>query len=232
MFFCLFCAWAHNCCFSYCYYCWCCCSSSLHPQVYQSTQPQWLQLWISLATFTAPSARTCWQIRSPPPVDTPSAWTVWTSTSTCPSRSALSAKSLWLPKPSVNEAIEALLQEFLQTKLPNMDLFCGERGAIPCDVCNEHTFKAVKSCLICLLSFCDEHLKPHQSMASFKGHKLVSPVEKLDQSMQYTRQTSGALLQKWRPLHLRLVCEDGWRRDTCGGREREERWEHKQRSIF
>ncbi len=84
-------------------------------------------------------------------------------------------------KPCINEAIEALLREFLQTRLPNMDLFCGERDAIPCDVCDEHTFKAVKSCLICLLSFCDEHLKAHQSMARFKGHKLVNPVEKLDQ---------------------------------------------------
>uniref|UniRef100_A0A9J7WWM6 Uncharacterized protein n=1 Tax=Cyprinus carpio carpio TaxID=630221 RepID=A0A9J7WWM6_CYPCA len=85
-------------------------------------------------------------------------------------------------KPSVNKAIKALLQEFHQTHLPNLDLFCGERDAIPCDVCDEHlTFKAVKSCLICSLSFCDEHLKPHQSMARFRGHKLVSPVKKLDQ---------------------------------------------------
>lgn len=97
---CLFYAWAHNCCFSYSYCCWCCCSSSVHPQVYQLKQPQWLQLWISLATFTAPSARTCWQIRSPPPVDTPSARAVWTSTSTCASSSALSARSPWPPNPA------------------------------------------------------------------------------------------------------------------------------------
>uniref|UniRef100_A0A673G658 Uncharacterized protein n=1 Tax=Sinocyclocheilus rhinocerous TaxID=307959 RepID=A0A673G658_9TELE len=104
-------------------------------------------------------------------------------------------------KPSVNKAIEALLREFHQTQLPNLDLFCGERDAIPCDVCDEHiTFKAVKSCLICLLSFCDEHLKPHQSMARFKCHKLVSPVEKLDQRACNTH---------GRPLEL--YC----RRDEC-----------------
>uniref|UniRef100_A0A673IGS8 Uncharacterized protein n=1 Tax=Sinocyclocheilus rhinocerous TaxID=307959 RepID=A0A673IGS8_9TELE len=104
-------------------------------------------------------------------------------------------------KPSINEAIEALLREFRQTQLPNLDLFCGERDAIPCDVCDEHlTFKAVKSCLICLLSFCDEHLKPHQSMARFKGHKLVNPVEKLDQR---------ACNMHGRPLEL--YC----RRDEC-----------------
>ncbi|XP_052456833.1 nuclear factor 7, brain [Carassius gibelio] len=103
-------------------------------------------------------------------------------------------------KPSVNEAIEALLREFHQTQLPNLDLFCGERDAIPCDVCDEHlTFKAVKSCLICSLSFCDEHLKPHQSMPRFKGHKLVKPVEKLDQRACNTH---------GRPLELYSRCEE------------------------
>uniref|UniRef100_A0A8C1LXA4 Uncharacterized protein n=1 Tax=Cyprinus carpio TaxID=7962 RepID=A0A8C1LXA4_CYPCA len=103
-------------------------------------------------------------------------------------------------KPSVNKAIEALLQEFHQTHLPNLDLFCGERDTIPCDVCDEHlTFKAVKSCLICSLSFCDEHLKPHQSMARFKGHKLVSPVKKLDQRACNTH---------GRPLELYCRCDE------------------------
>ncbi|XP_051756263.1 E3 ubiquitin-protein ligase TRIM21-like [Ctenopharyngodon idella] len=85
-------------------------------------------------------------------------------------------------KPSVNAALDALLREFHQMQLPDLSLFCGERGAVPCDVCDEYlTFKAVKSCLNCLLSYCDRHLKQHQSMVRFKGHKLVNPLEKLDQ---------------------------------------------------
>uniref|UniRef100_A0A8C1VFA9 Uncharacterized protein n=1 Tax=Cyprinus carpio TaxID=7962 RepID=A0A8C1VFA9_CYPCA len=107
-------------------------------------------------------------------------------------------------KPSVNKAIEALLQEFHQTHLPNLDLFCGERDTIPCDVCDEHlTFKAVKSCLICSLSFCDEHLKPHQSMARFKGHKLVSPVKKLDQR---ACNTHGRPLELYCRRDERCIC--------------------------
>ncbi|XP_059395428.1 E3 ubiquitin-protein ligase TRIM21-like isoform X2 [Carassius carassius] len=107
-------------------------------------------------------------------------------------------------KPSVNEAIEALLQEFHQTQLPNLDLFCGERDAIPCDVCDEHlTFKAVKSCLICSLSFCDEHLKPHQSMGRFKGHKLVNPVEKLDQR---ACNAHGRPLELYSRRYERCIC--------------------------
>lgn len=85
-------------------------------------------------------------------------------------------------KPSVNAALEALLREFHQMQLPDLSLFCGERDAVPCDICDEHlTFRAVKSCLNCLLSFCDRHLKQHQSMVRFKGHKLLNPLEKLDQ---------------------------------------------------
>ncbi|XP_042617340.1 E3 ubiquitin-protein ligase TRIM21-like [Cyprinus carpio] len=107
-------------------------------------------------------------------------------------------------KPSVNEAIEALLREFHQTQLPSLDLFCGERDTIPCDVCDEHLkFKAVKSCLICLLSLCDEHLKPHQSMARFKGHKLVNPVEKLDQR---ACNTHGRPLELYCRRYERCIC--------------------------
>ncbi|XP_051999649.1 E3 ubiquitin-protein ligase TRIM21-like [Xyrauchen texanus] len=85
-------------------------------------------------------------------------------------------------KPSVNAALEALLREFHQTQLSILSLFTGERGEVPCDLCDESlTFRAVKSCLICQMSYCEHHLKQHQSTARLKGHKLVSPVERLDQ---------------------------------------------------
>ncbi|XP_073763818.1 E3 ubiquitin/ISG15 ligase TRIM25-like [Danio rerio] len=84
-------------------------------------------------------------------------------------------------KPSVNEAIEALLQEFRQTLPPNPDLFSGEIDAVPCDICEkDFTYKAIKSCLTCLLSYCDKHLKQHQSKARFKNHTLVNAVKDLD----------------------------------------------------
>uniref|UniRef100_A0A8C1Z3T7 Uncharacterized protein n=1 Tax=Cyprinus carpio TaxID=7962 RepID=A0A8C1Z3T7_CYPCA len=143
-------------------------------------------------------------------------------------------------KPSVNKAIEALLQEFHQTHLPNLDLFCGERDTIPCDVCDEHlTFKAVKSCLICSLSFCDEHLKPHQSMARFKGHKLVSPVKKLDQracnthekEQQEIKEVFAALMEALRKTEQVLLAplEDGRR---CLEKEMDEKTQQIQKDIL
>lgn len=40
--------------------------------------------------------------------------------------------------------------------------------------------KAVKSCLECLESFCEMHLKPHLTSTGLKRHKLVDPVDNLE----------------------------------------------------
>uniref|UniRef100_A0A4W5KWX6 E3 ubiquitin-protein ligase TRIM39-like n=1 Tax=Hucho hucho TaxID=62062 RepID=A0A4W5KWX6_9TELE len=53
-------------------------------------------------------------------------------------------------------------------------------GEVPCDVCTEGKHKALKSCLVCLASYCETHLEPHQRVASFKKHKLINPVENLE----------------------------------------------------
>lgn len=44
-------------------------------------------------------------------------------------------------------------------------------GGVDCDFCNK--LKAVKSCLVCLASYCATHVQPHYESAAFKRHKLV-----------------------------------------------------------
>ncbi|XP_008420804.2 uncharacterized protein LOC103472753 [Poecilia reticulata] len=51
-----------------------------------------------------------------------------------------------------------------------------------CDVClGEGRPKAVKSCLVCLTSYCDEHLKSHSTR--FTKHKLMEPVANMEDRM-------------------------------------------------
>ncbi|XP_015229119.1 PREDICTED: zinc finger protein RFP-like isoform X2 [Cyprinodon variegatus] len=51
-----------------------------------------------------------------------------------------------------------------------------------CDVClGEGRPKAIKSCLVCLTSYCDEHLKSHT--ARFTKHKLIEPVANMEDRM-------------------------------------------------
>ena len=51
-----------------------------------------------------------------------------------------------------------------------------------CDVClGEDRPMAVKSCLVCLTSYCEEHLQSH--MARFTKHKLMEPVANMEERM-------------------------------------------------
>uniref|UniRef100_A0A087XMH5 Uncharacterized protein n=1 Tax=Poecilia formosa TaxID=48698 RepID=A0A087XMH5_POEFO len=56
-------------------------------------------------------------------------------------------------------------------------------GDISCDECTGLKLKAVKSCLVCLASYCETHLKPHLMTKGLKKHQLLDPVENLEARM-------------------------------------------------
>ncbi|XP_039598762.1 E3 ubiquitin-protein ligase TRIM47-like [Polypterus senegalus] len=43
---------------------------------------------------------------------------------------------------------------------------------VPCDVCPGRKRKASKTCLTCLVSYCETHLQPHKELQAFKKHKV------------------------------------------------------------
>ncbi|KAI4902879.1 hypothetical protein NFI96_024535, partial [Prochilodus magdalenae] len=56
-------------------------------------------------------------------------------------------------------------------------------GDVECDVCAGRKLRAVKSCLTCLASFCEDHLKPHYEVPAWKRHKLVTASNQLQEKI-------------------------------------------------
>ncbi|XP_061578546.1 E3 ubiquitin/ISG15 ligase TRIM25-like [Cololabis saira] len=54
---------------------------------------------------------------------------------------------------------------------------------VECDFCTVKKLKAVKSCLVCLASYCATHLQPHYESAAFKRHKLVEVSGSLEEKI-------------------------------------------------
>ncbi|XP_061112733.1 E3 ubiquitin/ISG15 ligase TRIM25-like isoform X2 [Conger conger] len=69
------------------------------------------------------------------------------------------------------EVVEKLKKTGLQAA-PPAHCFTGP-GDVVCDVCTGEKGKAVKSCLVCLASYCETHLKLHDELHPGKRHKLT-----------------------------------------------------------
>lgn len=70
-------------------------------------------------------------------------------------------------------------------------------GEVPCDFCTDPKRKALKSCLVCLASFCNTHLEPHLTMEILKRHQLINPQENLERrgAEQVVQRTEAEIQQ-------------------------------------
>ncbi|XP_066574037.1 E3 ubiquitin/ISG15 ligase TRIM25-like [Amia ocellicauda] len=78
------------------------------------------------------------------------------------------------------EVVDRLKKTGLNTPPPPPVHSPAEPGDVLCDFCTEEKTRAVKSCLVCLASYCQSHLQPHYEVAPLKKHKLVDATGRLD----------------------------------------------------
>uniref|UniRef100_A0AAQ6ITL6 Uncharacterized protein n=1 Tax=Anabas testudineus TaxID=64144 RepID=A0AAQ6ITL6_ANATE len=92
------------------------------------------------------------------------------------------------PELQINTFISEMAAQFRQsaqqkTSSSSSEQQVVESGEVPCDVCTGTKLKALKSCLVCLTSYCETHLEPHLTMSGLRRHQLIDPVENLEERM-------------------------------------------------
>ncbi|XP_056266708.1 E3 ubiquitin/ISG15 ligase TRIM25-like, partial [Pseudoliparis swirei] len=92
------------------------------------------------------------------------------------------------PELLVNTLFSGMVSQFRQSTQQKASSSSSEQqesrpGEVPCDVCTGTKLKALKSCLVCLVSYCETHLEPHLTASCLKRHQLMDPVENLEDRM-------------------------------------------------
>ncbi|XP_074485970.1 E3 ubiquitin-protein ligase TRIM21-like [Sebastes fasciatus] len=92
------------------------------------------------------------------------------------------------PELHVNTFISEMVVQFRQSAQQKTSSSSSEQqvsrpGEVPCDVCTGTKLKALKSCLVCLASYCETHLEHHLTASRLKKHQLIDPVENLEGRM-------------------------------------------------
>ncbi|XP_063049703.1 E3 ubiquitin-protein ligase TRIM47-like [Engraulis encrasicolus] len=91
-------------------------------------------------------------------------------------------KHNFCPRPMLhrNPLITEMVDKFKSTRLQASDHCYAGPEHVDCDVCPRRKLKAVKSCLDCLKSYCEMHLKSHNEHVK-RPHTMIDPTAQLQE---------------------------------------------------
>ncbi|XP_037623514.1 probable E3 ubiquitin-protein ligase TRIML1 [Sebastes umbrosus] len=115
------------------------------------------------------------------------------------------------PELQVNTFISEMAAQFRQSAQQKASSSSSEQqaakpGEVPCDVCTGTKLKALKSCMVCLESYCETHLEPHLTRSCLKRHQLIDPVENLEGRMCTKRDKLLELFCKTDQMCVCMLC--------------------------
>ncbi|TRY93821.1 hypothetical protein DNTS_027005 [Danionella cerebrum] len=87
------------------------------------------------------------------------------------------------PRPVLykNVMLAEVVKELKKKKEQRANLSLAEAGDVECDVCTGRKYKAVKSCLMCLESYCQTHFEHHEAFRSGKRHKMIEATGRIQE---------------------------------------------------
>ncbi|XP_059361630.1 tripartite motif-containing protein 16-like [Carassius carassius] len=94
-----------------------------------------------------------------------------------------------------------VVEKLKETKLP-ADCDAGA-GDVQCDVCTGRKYKAVKSCLVCRISYCQNHLEPHENLFKGLGHRVTDATGRLQEMICLKH---GKLLELFCRTDQKCIC--------------------------
>uniref|UniRef100_A0A8C2GVB1 Tripartite motif-containing protein 16-like n=1 Tax=Cyprinus carpio TaxID=7962 RepID=A0A8C2GVB1_CYPCA len=107
------------------------------------------------------------------------------------------------PRPALarNTMLAELVEKLKKTRL-SADCYA-RAGDVQCDVCTGGKYKAVKSCMMCLNSYCQNHLEQHESFFKGKRHSLIDATGRLQEMIC---QKHEKLLEVFSRTEQKCIC--------------------------
>ncbi|XP_063053682.1 tripartite motif-containing protein 16-like [Engraulis encrasicolus] len=80
-----------------------------------------------------------------------------------------------------NNVIAELVEEMRKIRPTIRPDASADHGDVECDICSGRKLKAVKSCLDCLLSYCETHFKAHNDLNPGRNHTVIGATGQLQE---------------------------------------------------